>query len=317
MAEAQHANPTSSNEKLSVSGKRWQWRSQNTRAGMMLSQRLQVPEIVGQILSSRVETPEEGRVFLEPNLRNLPDPLELKDMDKAVARLVKAVQDGEQITVFGDYDVDGSCGSALLMKYFGWLGCKPHLYIPDRMSEGYGPNPGAMERIAEAGGKVIITVDTGSLAFDAFNRAKELGIDVVITDHHQTQSEFPPCVALVNPNRMDETSDLTNLAGAGVAFMLVMAVNRGLREAGFFSETKEPDLRLLLDLVALASVCDMVPLTGVNRILVDRGLKVMGQRSNMGLTALADVSGLDTKSSRSTSSLRFIFDVQAWKTILF
>src|SRR5690606_24611955 len=132
--------------------------------------------------------------------------------------------------------------SALLMKYFGWLGCAPSLYIPDRMSEGYGPNPTAMERIAEAGGKVIVTVDTGSLAFDAFNRAQELGLDVVITDHHQTQSDFPPCVALVNPNRMDETSDLTNLAGAGVAFMLVMAVNRALREDGFFKEKNEPDL---------------------------------------------------------------------------
>ena len=298
MAEAQAHPAVDSNEKLSVTGKRWEWRHNRQRHGMGLAQRLQVPEIVGQILASRIETPEEGRVFLEPNLRNLPDPLELKDMDKAVARMVKAVQDGEQITIFGDYDVDGSCGSALLMKYFGWLGCKPHLYIPDRMSEGYGPNPGAMERIAEAGGKVIVTVDTGSLAFDAFNRAKELGLDVVITDHHQTQSNFPPCVALVNPNRMDETSELTNLAGAGVAFMLVMAVNRGLREAGYFEaqENKtEPDLRQLLDLVAVASVCDMVPLTGVNRILVDRGLKVMGQRSNMGLTALADVSGLDTK----------------------
>tara|TARA_Y100000780_G_scaffold231177_1_gene255637 strand:- start:150703 stop:152514 length:1812 start_codon:yes stop_codon:yes gene_type:complete len=287
--------PQNASDALSVTGKRWQWRHNKMAHGIGLAQRLQVPEIVGQILASRIETPEEGRIFLEPNLRNLPDPLELKDMDKAVERLVKAVTDKEQITIFGDYDVDGSCGSALLMKYFGWLGCGPHLYIPDRMSEGYGPNPGAMEKIHEAGGKVIVTVDTGSLAFDAFNRAKELGLDVVITDHHQTQSDFPPCVALVNPNRMDETSDLTNLAGAGVAFMLVMAVNRGLREANYFEGKQEPDLRQLLDLVAVASVCDMVPLTGINRILVDRGLKVMGQRSNMGLTALADVSGLDTK----------------------
>jgi len=296
---ASPAENTPLTQNLSVTGKRWQWRqSQGAQTkGMMLAQRLDVPEIIGQILATRIQTPEEGQAFLEPTLKNLPDPLTLKDMAKATKRMVDAVKKSEQITIFGDYDVDGSCGSALLMKYFTALGCAPMLYIPDRMTEGYGPNAGAMERIFDAGGKVIVTVDTGSLAFEAFERAKQLGLEVVITDHHQTQSNFPPCVALVNPNRMDETSDLTNLCGAGVAFMLVMAVNRALREEGFFEQegTPEPDLKFLLDLVAVASVCDMVPLTGVNRILVDRGLKIMAQRTNTGLTALADVAGLDTK----------------------
>ncbi len=280
---------------LSVTGRLWQWRNQNYGQGVALAQKLDLPEIVGRILSSRVADVANARIFLEPTLKDLPDPLTLKDVDKATDRLVAAITNNEQIFIFGDYDVDGSCGSALLMRYFQMVGLTPMLYIPDRLSEGYGPNPTAMEKISEQGGKIVVTVDTGSLAFAAFERAAELGLDVIITDHHQTQSNFPPCVALINPNRMDEVTELTNLAGAGVAFMLLMAVNRALREKGYFADKQEPDLRQLLDLVAIASVCDMVPLTGINRILVDRGLKVMAQRRNLGLTALGDVAGLDTR----------------------
>lgn len=292
---------TENNQQLSVTGRVWQWRSAPNHIGTALSQKLGIPEVVGRILATRVTDAAAGRHFLEPTLADLPDPSTLRGMDEGAARLADAVEKGEKIFVFGDYDVDGSCGSALLMRYFQWVakdaGTEPSLYIPDRMSEGYGPNPGAMEKIAADGGQVVVTVDTGSVAFDAFEKAEELGLDVVITDHHQTQSDFPPCVALINPNRMDETTEHTNLAGAGVAFILLLGINRALRERDYFKDRQEPDLRQLLDLVAIASVCDMVPLTGINRILVDRGLKMMGQRRNIGLTALADIAGLDTRPS--------------------
>ena len=286
---------------LSVTGRLWQWRTAPNHIGTTLSQKLGVPEVVGRILATRVTEPAAGRHFMAPSLADLPDPSSLKGMDAGADRLAAAIENREKIYVFGDYDVDGSCGSALLMRYFhavaGDASTDVGLYIPDRMSEGYGPNPGAMEKIAADGGKVIVTVDTGSVAFEAFEKARELGLEVIITDHHQTRSEFPPCVALINPNRMDETTEHTNLAGAGVAFMLLLATNRQLRERGYFKSRQEPDLRSLLDLVAIASVCDMVPLTGINRILVDRGLKVMAQRRNIGLTALADIAGLDSKPS--------------------
>ena len=294
------AENTATDQKLSVTGRIWQWRSAPQSQATALAQKLGVPEIVGRILSTRVTDAAQGRRFLEPTLADLPDPSTLKGMDAGAARLAEAIRNGEKIFVFGDYDVDGSCGSALLMRYLQWVATadtQPGLYIPDRMSEGYGPNPGAMAKIAEQGGQVIVTVDTGSVAFEAFEKAKELGLDVIITDHHQTQSEFPPCVALINPNRMDETTEHTNLAGAGVAFMLLLATNRLLRANGWFKERPEPDMRHLLDLVAIASVCDMVPLTGINRILVDRGLKMMAQRGNIGLTALADIAGMDSKPS--------------------
>ena len=284
--------------KKSVTGKVWQWRKGGQQRGLMFAQKLGFPEVVGRVLAARLDDPTQAHRFMAPNLADLPDPSHLKGMDAGAQRLADAIIHKEQIFVFGDYDVDGSCGSALLMRYFMWVGLKPKLYIPDRMTEGYGPNPTAMEKIAAANGKLVVTVDTGSLGFTAFERAQELGLEVIITDHHQTQTNFPPCVALINPNRADETTPHTNLAGAGVAFMLLLATNRLLRAQGFFTKAQpEPDLRMLLDLVAVASVCDMVPLTGLNRILVDRGLKVMAQRRNIGLTALADIAGLDAKPS--------------------
>ncbi len=284
------------NEVLSVLNKKWQLRSADNRTGLALSQRYSVPEVVGTIMANRGVALDEAAAYLEPNLKDLPDPNHLLDMDEAVKRLKQAIVNKEKIAIFGDYDVDGSCGSAILLRYFRALGLEPLLYVPDRLTEGYGPNPVAMQRLKEQGAQLVITVDCGCVAFDAMDEAAKQGLDVIITDHHQGVVKKPTCVALVNPNRVDEESPHTNLSGTGVAFLMLVALNRTLRESGFFTDAlKEPDLRLLLDLVAVATICDVVPLGGVNRILVDRGLKVLATRRNPGLTALADVSGVDSK----------------------
>lgn len=283
-------------EVLSVLNKKWQLRSADNRTGLALSQRYGVPEVVGTIMANRGVALDEAAAYLEPNLKDLPDPNHLLDMEKAVERLKQAIVKKEKISIFGDYDVDGSCGAAVLLRYFRALGLDPLLYVPDRLTEGYGPNPVAMQRLKEQGAQMVITVDCGCVAFDAMDEAAKQGLDVIITDHHQGVVKKPTCVALVNPNRVDEESPHTNLSGTGVAFLMLVALNRTLRESGFFAgDRKEPDLRLLLDLVAVATICDVVPLGGVNRILVDRGLKVLATRRNPGLTALADVSGVDSK----------------------
>jgi single-stranded-DNA-specific exonuclease len=283
-------------ERLSISGKRWHLKDDSTRTGLALAQRFGLPELVGRVMANRGVTLENAPTYMEPNLRDLPDPAVLKDMGTALARISRAVEKAETIGIFGDYDVDGSAASALLMRYFRHVGVKTELYIPDRLTEGYGPNPVAMQRLKARGVSLLITVDCGSLAHAAMTEAKKLGIDVIITDHHQTGAALPPCEALVNPNRLDDTSGHGVLAGVGVAFLVAVGLNRTLREQGFFNGNRpEPDLRRLLDLVAVATVCDVVPLTGVNRLLVDRGLKVLGGRTNPGLTALADVAGVNER----------------------
>lgn len=281
----------------SVTGKVWQLKNTDMRLGMHLSQKLSVSPIVGHILSSRGFTETETALsFLSPKLSDLPDPNHLLDMDKGVNRLLEAIDKGEKIAIFGDYDVDGGCATALLVRYFKSIGIEALLYIPDRMTEGYGPNNQAMDTLKGMGADVVMTVDCGSVAFEPMAYAKKIGLDMIITDHHQTVPELPECVALINPNRVDETSPCTMLAGAGVAFYLVLSLTRALRERGFFKgDIKEPDNRYLLDLVAVATVCDMVPLLGPNRVLVSMGLKALGSRRNLGLAALADISGVNEK----------------------
>ena len=282
---------------LSVLGKQWYWRTNQEREGLALAQKLGLPSILGRILVGRgiglgQQPVAEAADFLSPKLQDLPDPNHLLDMDVGVNRLQAAIKQEETIAIFGDYDVDGSCATSILARYLRELGLQPIFYIPDRLTEGYGPNPSAMRKLKEQGATLLITVDCGSLSFEALAEAKKRGLDVIVTDHHQTQPERPPCVALINPNRVDEHSACTMLCGAGVAFYLLMALNRHLRKEGFFENKKEPDLKALLDLVAVATLCDMVPLTGVNRVLVQRGLAVLNQRQNKGLSALMGMAGL-------------------------
>lgn len=278
---------------LSLSGRRWRARGGDDRAGLALAQQLQVPEILGRILAGRGVGLDEATRFLAPTLRDfLPDPSHLKDMDKAIARLVDAIRGGESIAVFGDYDVDGATSSALLHRFLAAIGVKVTVYIPDRQREGYGPNGAALRRLKEQGVRVVITVDCGITAHAALDEAAAAGLDVIVVDHHLGEPALPRAWAVIDPNRVDEESPHTMLAAVGVTFLLVTGINRALRQAGWYEGRPAPDLMQWLDLVALGTVCDQVPLAGVNRALVAQGLKVMRQRGNIGLAALGDVANI-------------------------
>ncbi len=279
----------------SLTGRRWAARLGDERAALAIAQRHGLPDAVARLLAARDVDLEEVPDFLDPTLRKfLPDPLHLKDMDAAVARLARAVREGERIVVFGDYDVDGATSSALLLRFFRAVGGNIGVYIPDRRLEGYGPNAPALLKLRQEGADVVVTVDCGVTAFEPLAEAKRAGLDLIVIDHHQAEIALPDAIAVVDPNRIDDTSPHKQMAAVGVAFLLCVGVNRALREAGWYTtERPEPDLRQWLDLVALGTVCDVVPLTGVNRALVRQGLLVMAQRRNAGLAALADVARLN------------------------
>jgi single-stranded-DNA-specific exonuclease len=278
----------------SVTGRRWAARLDDERAALAIAQRHGLPDPISRLLAARDVPLDEVPDFLEPTLRKfLPDPSHLKDMDAAVARLVSAVQQSEKIVVFGDYDVDGATSSALLLRFFRAAGGNIGVYIPDRRKEGYGPNAPALLKLKGEGASVVVTVDCGVTAHEPLAEARKAGLDVIVIDHHQAEIALPEALAVVDPNRIDDDSPHKQLAAVGVAFLLAVGVNRALREAGWYGETRpEPDLRQWLDLVALGTVCDVVPLTGVNRALVRHGLGVMTRRGNTGLAALADVARL-------------------------
>lgn len=278
----------------SLTGRRWAERLADQRLALAMAQRHGLPEAICRLLAARSVELDAVPDFLEPTLRKfLPDPLHLKDMAPAVDRLVRAVRSGERIAVFGDYDVDGATSSALLMRFFRTVGGNIRIYIPDRRTEGYGPNAPALARLHGEGTSVVVTVDCGVTAHEPLAEAKRLGLDVIVIDHHQAELALPPAVAVVDPNRIDETSPHKQLAAVGVAFLLAIGVNRALRQANWYSDSRpEPDLRQWLDLVALGTVADVVPLTGVNRALVRQGLRIMAERGNVGLAALSDVARL-------------------------
>src|SRR5947208_3882280 len=275
----------------SVCGRRWRTREPDPGLAAAIAERHGLPEIVGRLLAQRGIGIDEAPGFLAPRLRDrLPDRLRLRDMVRAVARLLRAVRDGEPIVVFGDYDVDGATSAALLLRFFAAVGAHASVYVPDRMREGYGPNAPALLRLKAEGAAVVITVDCGATAHEPLARAAEAGLDVIVVDHHVTEPLLPRALALINPNRLDETSPHGALAAVGVAFLLIIAVNRALRDAGWYGERAEPDLLQWLDLVALGTVCDVVPLNGINRALVAQGLRVARQGANPGLRALAAVA---------------------------
>lgn len=279
---------------LSCLGARWNFTSQHWREGAALAQSTGLPGVVASILAARgYPTVSLATTFLNPRLDALPDPLTLKSMDVAIARLIAALEASEPLAIFGDYDVDGTCATALLTRYLRALGANPVLYIPDRLTEGYGPTPEAMHKIARLGTKLLITVDTGTAAHAALAEAKTLGMDVIVTDHHLPHGDLPEAVAIINPHRADDTSALQSFCGSGIAFYLVMGLNRALRAKGFFNDSRpEPKLTSYLDLVALATVADVMPLTGLNRILVARGMQQMATWQHRGLAALAGVAGV-------------------------
>ncbi len=279
----------------SITGRLWQARNGDERLALALTQRFGLPEIVGRVLANRGISLEEAGTFLEPTLRALlPDPATFKDMEKGCERLAGAVMEGEHIAIFGDYDVDGATSAALLKRFLAAVGTKKAtVYIPDRQQEGYGPNQEALLALKEQGASLVVTVDCGTSAHDPLAAAAKAGLDVIVIDHHEAEPKLPSAVAVINPNRVDESGDFRQLAAVGVTFLTIVGLNRALRRIGWYQERPEPDLMQWLDLVALGTICDMVPLSGVNRALVVQGLKVMEQRANPGIKALADVAGID------------------------
>jgi single-stranded-DNA-specific exonuclease len=287
------ATPAVLGVERSLLGRRWRERTGDDRAGMALAQRLGVPEIVGRLLARRGVDEEAAERFLNPLLRDwLPDPSHLKDMDRAIMRLVDAIEQRQTIAVFGDYDVDGATSAALLQRFLTSVGAGVAVYIPDRQREGYGPNAPALLRLKREGASVVVTVDCGTVAHAPLAAAAAAGLDVIVVDHHIGEPALPPAHAVINPNRLDESSPHRGLAAVGVTFLLVVGVNRALRRIGWYETRPEPDLMSWLDLVALGTICDVVPLAGLNRALVTQGLKVMRRRSNTGLAALADIAGI-------------------------
>ncbi len=252
----------------------------------------EISPVLSRLLALRGVTLAQAADYMAPKLKNLlPDPFVLKEMEQAVTRIAAALDAGERMAVFGDYDVDGSTSAALLSDFLSALGAPPRIYIPDRMTEGYGPSPTAMRVLHAEGAKLVITVDCGSAAIAALEEAKALGMDVVVLDHHRVEKR-PPAIAHVNPNQPDDTSELGYLCAAGVTFLFLVGLNRHLRAAGFYEtrEIAEPDLRLFLDLVGLATICDVVPLKEVNRAFVRFGLGQLSTLSRPGLSALAGVA---------------------------
>ncbi|MBL0941934.1 MAG: DHH family phosphoesterase, partial [Alphaproteobacteria bacterium] len=279
--------------KQSVLGKCWKLRAYDDMLGLTLSQALDIPEILCRLLAARGFSVSEAKDYLSPSLKKvLPDPSTFKDMHLATARLVKAIQNCEKIAVLGDYDVDGATSSALLARFFAQLNIKVRIYIPDRIEEGYGPNCEAFEQLKQEGVAIVITVDCGTTSYEPLQFAADLGLDVIVVDHHAAEPKLPPAVALINPNRLDETNPFKSLAAVGLCFLLIVALNRALRVEGYYNTRAEPDLLSLLDLVALGTVCDVMPLTGLNRAYVTQGLKIMARRHNLGLRALYDILGI-------------------------
>jgi single-stranded-DNA-specific exonuclease len=283
-----------------ASARGFQWRERLTGAAIntatAIAQRHGLPELLGRVLAARGIGIDDVPVTLDPTIKALmPDPSTLRDMDKAAARIADAIQAGTPIAIFGDYDVDGASSSALMKRFLLHHGLDARIYIPDRIFEGYGPNPAAIEGLIRDGARLIITVDCGTTSHAALAVAKPKGADVVVVDHHQADAELPDVTAIVNPNRQDDLSGLGHLCAAGVTFMLLVATTRTLRTRGFYgAQMPAPDLLDMLDIVALATVCDVVPLTGLNRAFVTKGLQVMRQRRNIGIRALFDVAALNS-----------------------
>ncbi|MBB3658565.1 single-stranded-DNA-specific exonuclease [Rhizobium sp. BK650] len=272
------------------------WVSRLDQAGqnraLAMSQMHGLPDLIARVLAGRGVTVDEAVEFLDPTIRSLmPDPHKLTDCEKAARRLAEAIRNGEPVAIFGDYDVDGAASSALMYRFLTHFGVKARIYIPDRIFEGYGPNPTAINQLIDDGAGLIVTVDCGSTSHEALAAAADRGIDVVVIDHHQVTHELPRCHSLVNPNREDDLSGLGHLCAAGVVFMVLVATLRLLREAGD-KRILAIDLLQWLDIVALATVCDVVPLKGLNRAYVVKGLVAARHQSNAGLAALFRKAGL-------------------------
>ncbi len=284
---------------ITQSARGYAWRERlapgASNTALAISQQHGLPDLLGRVLAARGVTLDGVGVFLDPSLKALmPDPATFAGMDRAAARIANAIEAREPVAIFGDYDVDGACSSALMARFLDAHATPARIYIPDRIFEGYGPNSAAIETLIKEGAKLIVTVDCGTTSFDALATAGKFKTDVVVLDHHQADEKLPDVYAVVNPNRQDDVSGQGHLCAAGVVFLVLVAVMRELRRRGYYkTHGPEPSLLGDLDLVALATVADVVPLTGLNRAYVTKGLAVMHARENVGLRALFDASGLN------------------------
>ncbi len=279
--------------KKSISGKYWTNAKCNEYIVETIRQKHNVSDFLARLLYLQGISIDNISDFLIPTIKNsLPDPFHLLDMDKAVKRVITAIEKQEQICIFGDYDVDGATSSALLKSYFAKLGVKTNIYIPDRITEGYGPSIQSIKKLKSMDINLIITVDCGTNAHEAVAEAKLNNIDVIIIDHHLTVEQLPDAVAIVNPNRLDETTKYRYLAAVGVSFLFIIAVRAELRKLGYFTNKEEPNLMQYLDLVALGTVCDVMALIELNRVFVTKGLEIMAKRQNIGLKTLCDLSDI-------------------------
>src|SRR5580698_7169199 len=280
----------------STTGRAWRDRldARGAARALAIAQRHDIPELLARILAGRNIEADAVDAFLDPTIkRSMPDPNVLTAMPEAAARIADAMTRGESIAIFGDYDVDGATSAAVLARFLRQGGIEPIIHIPDRLFEGYGPNVEAVRALAARGATLLVTVDCGTTSIEPLSEAKALGMDVVVIDHHQADEALPPATAIVNPNRRDDLSGLGYLAAVGLVFMTVVAVNRELRARGFWTDARpEPDLLAYLDAVALGTVADVVPLIGLNRALVAKGLLVLRRREQPGLVSLMDVARL-------------------------
>ena len=290
----------------SVSGRRWVPRLTDSRLAEAISQRHELPEILGRVMAARGVGLDEAEAFLNPTLRNLmPQPSVLKDMEKGAACVADAIMAGSRIGIITDYDVDGVCSGAIFKLFLKAVGSDAIIHVPDRMTEGYGPSEFAVKSLKEQGCELLLTLDCGVLAHDPLAHAAELGLTAIIVDHHQASETLPQAHAVINPNRQDDTSGFGYLCAAGVVMILVATINKLLRARGWYTPSRpEPNMLQWLELVALATVCDVVPLKGLNRAYVTQGLKIMSRRENLGLAQLADVGRL--KRSPDVYALGFV-----------
>ena len=285
---------------LSISGKEWLLKKYNQEDLSFLKENFSLDEITSKLLSIRKIKKNEVNAFLNPLIKNfLPNPNDLIDMEKSTKRVVDAIVKKEKIGIFGDYDVDGATSTALLGNYFSQLNLKYEIYIPDRKKEGYGPSIKSFQELINKKVEIIFTVDCGTLSFEAINFAKENNIDVIVLDHHQSEVKLPNAFSIVNPNRLDDKSNLQYLCAAGVTFMFLVSLNRELRNKNWFdlNNFNEPNLINYLDLVSLGTVCDVVPLVGLNRAIVKQGLKVLKSKKNLGLKTLLDICKIESNPS--------------------
>ena len=277
----------------SAKDQRWQARLQDQRLAQAISEKNELPEILGRVMAARGVGIDEAEAWLNPTLRGLmPKPSALMDLEKGAARLADAIMAKEKIGVISDYDVDGVSSAALLLRFLRAVGSDAQVYIPDRITEGYGPSEKAVTALKEQGAELLLTLDCGVLSHDPLAHAADIGFTTIIVDHHQAEVELPHAYAVINPNRQDDISGQGHLCAAGVVFLLLAATNKVLRERQHYPNDQEPNMLQWLDLVALATVCDVVPLKGLNRAYVTQGLKIMARRDNLGIAALADIGGL-------------------------